>query len=115
MSSIILSALWGVLMMFSGIFLKKKSLAKYIALLGMFALLTVNFLEYYNIWFIHANIGEMLKFSAFGQIFNAIVFSCTLLFFLLNGEEFETIGNDVYEYYALIFFCIVRGRAGGFI
>ena len=106
MSSIILSALWGVLMMFSGIFLKKKSLAKYIALLGMFALLTVNFLEYYNIWFIHANIGEMLKFSAFGQIFNAIVFSCTLLFFLLNGEEFETIGNDVYEYYALIFFVL---------
>jgi NADH-quinone oxidoreductase subunit N len=46
MSSIILSALWGVVMMFSGIFMKKKSLAKYIALLGMLALLTVNFLEY---------------------------------------------------------------------
>lgn len=106
MSSIILSALWGVFMMFSGIFLKKKTLAKNIALLGMLALLTVSFLEYYNVWMIHANIGQMLKFNSFGQVFNMIVFVCTLLFVLLNGEEFETIGKDVYEYYALIFFVL---------
>ena len=104
MSSIILSALWGVVMMFSGIFLKRKSLAKYIALLGILALLAVNFLEYYNITYIHADIGGMLKFTSFGFIFNAIVFGCTLLFFILNAAEFEGIGKDVYEYYALIFF-----------
>ena len=106
MSSIILSALWGVVMMFSGIFLKKKSLAKYIAVLGMVALLTVNFLEYYNIWYIYADIGQMLKFTSFGQIFNATAFACTLLFFLLNAREFEAIGPDVYDYYALIFFVL---------
>ncbi|MCO5240139.1 MAG: NADH-quinone oxidoreductase subunit N [Chitinophagaceae bacterium] len=106
MSSIILSALWGVVMMFSGIFLKKKSLAKYIALLGIAALLTVNFLEYYNIWYIYADIRQMLKFTSFGQVFNAIVFACTLLFFLLNASEFEAMGPDVYEYYALIFFVL---------
>ncbi|HTN06715.1 NADH-quinone oxidoreductase subunit N [Agriterribacter sp.] len=106
MSSIILSALWGVVMMFSGIFLKKKSLAKYIALVGIIGLLTVNFLEYYNIWYIYADIGQMLKFTPFGQIFNATAFACTLLFFILNAREFEAIGPDVYEYYALIFFVL---------
>jgi NADH-quinone oxidoreductase subunit N len=87
MSSIILSALWGVVMMFSGIFMKKKSLAKYIALLGMLALLTVNFLEYYNVWHIYADIGQMLKFTSFSHIFNAIVLACTFLFFILNAAE----------------------------
>jgi NADH-quinone oxidoreductase subunit N len=106
MSSIILSALWGVVMMFSGIFMKKKSLAKYIALLGMLALLTVNFLEYYNVWHIYADIGQMLKFTSFSHIFNAIVFACTFLFFILNAAELEAIGPDVYEYYALIFFVL---------
>lgn len=106
MSSIILSALWGVVMMFSGIFLKRRSLAKYIALLGMLALLAVNFLEYYNIAYLHVDIGGMLKFTSFSFIFNAIVFGCTLLFFILNAAEFEEIGRDVYEYYALIFFVL---------
>lgn len=106
MSSIILSALWGVVMMAAGIFLKKKSLAKYLAVLGIIALLAVNFLEYYNVWHIDADVRQMLKFSSFGQVFNAIVFACTFLFFLLNASEFESIGPDVYEYYALIFFVL---------
>ncbi|HEX5025616.1 MAG TPA: NADH-quinone oxidoreductase subunit N [Agriterribacter sp.] len=106
MSSIILSALWGVLMMFSGIFFKKKSVAKYIAVLGMIALLTVNFLEYYSIWYIYADIGGMLKFTPFSQVFTTIAFACTLLFFILNASEFEAVGADVYEYYALIFFIL---------
>lgn len=106
MSSIILSALWGVIMMFSGIFLKKKSTAKYIALVGLLVLLMVNLLDYYNVWMIHADIRQMLKFTPFGLIFNVVIFACTLIFLLLNAAEFEKIGTHVYDYYALIFFVL---------
>jgi NADH-quinone oxidoreductase subunit N len=48
----------------------------------------------------------MLKFDSFGLHFNTIAFICTLLFFLLNGKDFEKIGIHVSEYFALMFFVL---------
>lgn len=106
MTAIILAAIWGVVMMYSGIVIKNKSAAKTIALLGTLALLVVNHLEYFNIWYIHADVKGMLKFTSFGYIFNYIAFGSTLIYFLLNSDELETVGKNVYEYYALIFFIL---------
>ncbi|MGN6490807.1 MAG: NADH-quinone oxidoreductase subunit N [Agriterribacter sp.] len=106
MTAIILAAIWGVVMMYSGIVIKNKSAAKTIALLGTLALLVVNHLEYYNIWYIHLDVNGMLKFTSFGYVFNYIAFGCTLLYFLLNSDELEAVGKNVYEYYALIFFIL---------
>src|SRR3569623_1048599 len=48
----------------------------------------------------------MLKFDSFGLHFNTIAFICTLLFFLLNGRDFEKVGHHVSEYFSLMFFVL---------
>jgi NADH-quinone oxidoreductase subunit N len=48
----------------------------------------------------------MLKFDSFGLHFNTIAFICTLLFFLLNGKDFEKIGLHISEYFSLMFFVL---------
>lgn len=106
MIALILSALLGVVMMFSGILLKNKKAAAPIAIVGIIALLVVTYLEYNSILFLDANIRGMLKFSLFGAVFTGIVFFCTLIYFILNANEFEELGNDTFEYYALIFFIL---------
>ena len=35
-----------------------------------------------------------------------MAFGCTLLFFLLNGRDIEKVGENVSEYFALIFFIL---------
>ena len=106
MIAIIVAALWGVIMMFSSIFFKKKSTAAPIAIIGIVALIIVNLLEYYGFILWNVDIKGMLKFTPFSQVFNCIAFVCTLLYFILNTKEFEEVGADVYEYYALIFFIL---------
>ncbi|MCC6288766.1 MAG: NADH-quinone oxidoreductase subunit N [Chitinophagaceae bacterium] len=106
MIALILSALWGVVMMFSGIFLKNKKAAAPVAIIGIIALLVVTYLEYSTVLYLDADIRGMLKFSPFGQVFTGIVFFCTLIYFILNATEFEETGNDTFEYYALIFFIL---------
>ncbi len=106
MTAIILAAIWGVVMMYSGIVIKNKATAKTIALLGILALLVVNHLEYNNIWYISLDVKDMLKFTPFSYVFNYIALGSTLIYFLLNSDELETVGKDVYEYYALIFFIL---------
>ncbi|MFT3748246.1 MAG: NADH-quinone oxidoreductase subunit N [Agriterribacter sp.] len=106
MIALILSALWGVVMMFSGIFLKNKKAAAPVAIIGIIALLVVTYLEYNAVLYLDADIRGMLKFSPFGQVFTGIVFFCTLIYFILNAAEFEEVGNDTFEYYALVFFIL---------
>ena len=42
MNAIVFSAVWGVVMMFGGIFLKKKASAKWLAIVGIALLVIVN-------------------------------------------------------------------------
>ena len=92
--------------MFSGILLKNKKAAAPIAIVGIITLLVVTYLEYNAVLFLDANIRGMLSFSLFGQVFTGLVFFCTLIYFILNTGEFEEVGNDVFDYYALIFFIL---------
>ena len=106
MNAIILTAVWGVVMMFSGIFLKKKSSAKNVAILGILLLIVANWLEFAGVPFLAIDVKGMLQFSSFGLVFNTVAFVSTLFYFLLSGEEIEQVGNYVYDYYALIFFVL---------
>ena len=45
MNAIIFSAVWGIVMMFSGAFIKSKATPKYLALAGIVLLFVVNALE----------------------------------------------------------------------
>lgn len=106
MSAIILSAVWGVIMMFGGVFFKKNTLAKYWAIAGILIILTANILEFAGYKLFNVNTRSMLRFDNFGLHFNTIALSCTLLYFLLNGSDIEKVGKHVSEYFTLIFFVL---------
>ncbi len=106
MSAIILSAIWGVIMMFGGVFFKKPSVPKYWAIAGILIILAANILEFSGNSLFNIDTKGMLQFGRFGLLFNTIAISCTLLYFLLNGRDIEKVGNNVSEYFALIFFVL---------
>ena len=106
MNAIILSALWGVVMMFGGVFFKKRTTPKYWAIAGIVIILFANILEFSGTHLFNVDTKGMLHFDNFGLHFNTIAFACTLLFFLLNARDIEKVGNHVSEYFALIFFVL---------
>jgi len=110
MNAIIISAIWGIIMMFSGVFAKSKATPKYLALGGILLLLIANALELnmFNIGakVININVNDMLVTSSYSLAFLMIVFLSTLLYFLLNGIDIEQVGEHVGEYFSLIFFVL---------
>ena len=103
MNAIIISALWGVVMMFGGVFFKKSTTPKYWAIAGITILLAANVLEFFGKHIFNVDTKGMLHFDNFGLVFNTISFACTLLYFLFNGREIEKVGDNVSEYFALYF------------
>ena len=107
MNAIILSAIWGVIMMFCGVFIKSKTTPKYIAIFGLVSILISSIFEYLNHKsFFNIQINDMLRMDNFNLAFIALILLCTLIYFLLNGAEIEKVGEHVGEYYALIFFIL---------
>src|SRR5579863_250808 len=106
MNSIITSAVLGVIMMFSGIFLKKNSSIATLATLGALLLLAMAAFDMSGYHFFPVDTRNMLDFQAFGLLANCIVFAMTLAYFLLNGRDIAAIGNNPGEYFALIFFVL---------
>ncbi|MEQ1676980.1 MAG: NADH-quinone oxidoreductase subunit N [Chitinophagaceae bacterium] len=106
MNALLLSALLGVVMMFSGIWLKKKAAVRQVAVAGMLLLLVVNILEMYGIVFFKFNTSGMIEFDRFALLFNTVAFLSTLLFLLLSSTDMEKVGVNYAEYFALIFFIL---------
>jgi NADH-quinone oxidoreductase subunit N len=106
MNAIILSSLWGVVMMFGGIFLKKNSQISILAILGIIVLLFVNILDILGIHLFTIETHNMLDFEPFGLLFNCIAFACTLIYFLLSSKDIAQIGEHTAEYFSLIFFVL---------
>src|SRR5580704_4771781 len=106
MNSIITSAILGVIMMFSGIFLKKNSSIAALAILCIVVLLVMSVLDMSGYHFFPVDTHNMLEFEVFGLLINCIAFACTLAYFLLNARDITSIGNNPGEYFALIFFVL---------
>ncbi len=106
MNAIIFSAIWGVLMMFSGIFTTSKAVIRNLAIAGVAILLLLNLAETSQGSFFHINTRDMLSFDSFGLLFNTIAFGATLLYLLLSAREVEEVGVNQAEYFALIFFVL---------
>jgi NADH-quinone oxidoreductase subunit N len=106
MNAIIFSALWGVVMMFSGIVTKNRTAITNTAIAGLILLLVANLLNTYGIFVLHINTHSMLYFEKFGLFFNTIAFAATTIYVLLSGKEIEKAGVNVAEYYSLIFFVL---------
>ena len=106
MNSIIVSALLGVIMMFSGMFLKKNSSIAILATLGILVLLIMAILDLSGYHFFPVDVHNMLYFDVFGLLFNCIAFALTLAYFMLNGRDIAGIGVNPGEYFALMFFVL---------
>ena len=106
MNALIISAIMGVLMMFSGILLKQKSTIRGLALAGLLVTIILNVMEIYGFHLFKINVTGMMSFDRFSLFFNTIAMACTFVFFLLSSKEMEKVGVNYSDYFALIFFIL---------
>jgi NADH-quinone oxidoreductase subunit N len=104
MNLILISAIWGIVMMFSGLFLKSKSSAKTVALIGSIALLAGNIFDLSGKMIINSNFNGMLQYERFGLLFLTVLILALIIYIMLSGGDVEAVGNHPFEYFALIFF-----------
>src|SRR6187401_2889970 len=104
MNALIISAIMGVLMMFSGLLLKQKSAIRGLALAGLLVAIILNIVEIYGFHLFKINVTGMMSFDRFSLFFNTIAMACTFIFFLLSAKEMEKVGVNYSDYFALIFF-----------
>lgn len=106
MNVLILSAILGVVMLFSGVFLKQKATLRILAITGMAVLLLSNIVEMRGTSFFHINTEGMMSFDKFALLFNSIVLFSALIYFALSARDMEKVGIHYGEYFALIFFIL---------
>lgn len=107
MNAILFSALWGIVLMFSGVFSTNRSTPRLLAIVGMVLLCVVNAIELNNYEpFLFFDSKDMLRVNSFNLTFLEVVFGSSLLLFLLNGKDIEAVGPHRGEYFALIFFVL---------
>lgn len=107
MNAIIFSAIWGIVMMFSGVFTKSKTIPRYLAIAGISLLFILNALELYSGKALFAvDTMDMIRTNSLNLSFLAVAFGSTLLFFLLSGKDVEKVGEHAGEYFALLFFIL---------
>src|SRR5580698_11569434 len=106
MNAILLSAIWGIIMMFSGIVTKSKTVIRNTAIIGLALLLIGNYADMMGYHLAKIEVHKMLYFDTFGLLGNSIAFASTLLLVLLSGRDMEKVGPNLAEYYALIFFTL---------
>jgi NADH-quinone oxidoreductase subunit N len=106
MNALLLTAVLGVVMMFSSFLLKNKSAIRGVAVLGSVLALIANVFEMSGVFFFKIDTRGMIEFDRFALLFNTIVFACTLAYFVLSGKDMEKVGTNYSEYFALIFFVL---------
>lgn len=104
MNLIIISAIWGIVLMFSGLFLKNKNSSISIAIIGAVILLAANILEMKGIAFTSSNFNGLLEYDLFGYLFLEVLLVSFLFYLLLTAKQVTEVGNHPYEYFALMFF-----------
>jgi NADH-quinone oxidoreductase subunit N len=106
MNALIISAILGVIMLFSGLFLKQKSGVRAIAIAGMILLVLVNAMEMRGVRLFHISVNGMMSFDRFALLFNEIILFATLVYFALSAKDMEKVGLHYAEYFSLIFFIL---------
>ncbi|HUR64842.1 MAG TPA: NADH-quinone oxidoreductase subunit N [Chitinophagaceae bacterium] len=106
MNALIISAVWGVVLMFAGILLQRKAAVRMVAIAGMLLLLAVNVLEINGTILFNVDTKGMIYFDRFALLFNTVAILSTLIYFLLSARDMEKVGINYAEYFALIFFIV---------
>ena len=82
MNALIISAVLGVVMMFSGILLKQKSSIRTVAVAGILLLLVMSILDLNGIALFTIDTREMIVFDRFALVFNTcLLYTSTLCAF----------------------------------
>jgi len=107
MNAIIISAVWGVLMMYAGFFVKSRNSIQLFAIAGIVLLIICNVHEFITgMPLFSIDTKGMLFHSNFGLIFMLIILVSTLMYFLLSGKDINAAGKSSSDLYALIFFIL---------
>lgn len=106
MNALLVSALWGVIMMFSGIAIKRAATIRTIALIGIAILLGLNLAELQGWQLVSIDTTGMLQFETYSLLFNTIILAAVLCYVMISGSAMEKIGNNLSDYLALLFFII---------
>jgi NADH-quinone oxidoreductase subunit N len=106
MNVLLLSAILGVIMMFSGTVLKSKVPIRIIAIVGFVLLLTANIGEMCGWVFWKIDTKGMIAFDRFALLFDSIMLFSTLVYLILSARDMEKIGIHYAEFFSLIFFII---------
>jgi NADH-quinone oxidoreductase subunit N len=127
MTAIIATTVFGIIMMFTGLFVDNKKTVTSIAAVLFLALLGINILELSDAtgpalrsmtlnMLGTANLNEggfpqvlfnkMLRIDKLSMWFSTLMTACTCLYVLLIGKEFKKVGTHVAEYFALLFFIL---------
>ncbi len=105
MNALILSAVSGVVMMFSGFALGRNAI-RILAQVLLFLIAVATALELRGVSFFSINTQGLLSFDKFALLFSLIAVLCTWVFSLLSAKEMEKVGLNVSDYFALIFFIL---------
>jgi NADH-quinone oxidoreductase subunit N len=107
MNFLIFSALFGVVMMFVGIWQKNDLHIRNSAITGTVILLLAHLAEMYSgKSMFQFDLKGFLYFDTFYYGFNLVIIVSTLLYLLISGKDILAVGNFRAEYFALIFFIL---------
>lgn len=106
MNSLILSAVSGIIMMFSGFMLNSKSAVRTLAVVLMILTIAASVWEMNGHIFFAIDTKQMMSFDRFALLSIVVFNVLTLVFFLLSSKEMEKVGNNYSDYFALIFFIL---------
>ena len=106
MNALILSAISGVLMMFSSFMLQSKSAVRTLAHVLLLGVIAATLLELRGVSFFDINLRGMMVFDRFALLFTLVASLSTLAFFLLSSKDMERVGSHYGDYFALIFFIL---------
>jgi NADH-quinone oxidoreductase subunit N len=107
MNIIIASAILGVLLMLSGVFIKNVSGKKTLAILSAIALMIMAVVDVYqNTANTTLHFNGMIATNSFTAKLNVMIAFCSMLYLFLFSDEIAKVGLNDAEYFALIFFAI---------
>jgi NADH-quinone oxidoreductase subunit N len=106
MNVLLLSAVFGIVMLFGGLFFSSYKAVKNLALLSLLVLLLVNVAEMKGIKLLALSTAGFLKFDQYGLLLSEILIAATFIFVWLSADEMVKVGQHFAEYLALLFFII---------
>ncbi len=104
MNAIVLSGIWGVVMMFAGLFLKSSKQIQWTAILGIIALLVVSILDYQAHSVQAQTYFGMMTIDVYTSWFSILITACCAMYLFIFHKDIAAVGKNEAEYFALIFF-----------